>query len=330
MIHIGVIRGGQFESEKNADAFYAESLETGRSIIDSIDDTRYRAHDIFIDKNGVWHKRGIPVLPSDALSGIDLIFLAHHAHDPHHTHVLRTLEKHGMRTVGSSADATHMSGMHTHPQVYSILKPKLSYTSLPRTALFNGESAASPRATAEKIFVQFGPPYILESNGIQKHVRTFSQLIHALDELHNEFQQVARVSPITVSQAVSGKRVYSGIIDSFRNEDAYALPVVDHIIEKSPYPDLVHNEQHHLQYPSDLPIDVRKRIEHAAREIHNALGLSGYSLIEFLVTPTALYIHNIEPRPKLEPGAPFMHALEVVGVTRPQLLDHLFALTLKK
>ncbi|MEK7505890.1 MAG: D-alanine--D-alanine ligase, partial [Patescibacteria group bacterium] len=67
---VGVLRGGPSGE-------YEISLQTGSSVLRHMPE-RYKAVDILIDKEGVWHKGGIPMEPERALRQIDAVFNALH------------------------------------------------------------------------------------------------------------------------------------------------------------------------------------------------------------------------------------------------------------
>ena len=68
---VGVLRGGT-SSE------YDLSLKTGAAMLAALPETLYDTRDIFIDKQGYWHLRGMPVDAARALSQIDVVLNALH------------------------------------------------------------------------------------------------------------------------------------------------------------------------------------------------------------------------------------------------------------
>ena len=57
---VGILRGGT-SSEYNL------SLKTGAAMLAALPEDRYATRDIFIDKRGLWHVRGIATDPVGAL-----------------------------------------------------------------------------------------------------------------------------------------------------------------------------------------------------------------------------------------------------------------------
>ncbi|HEY6018698.1 MAG TPA: D-alanine--D-alanine ligase, partial [Candidatus Paceibacterota bacterium] len=64
---VGVLRGGP-SSE------YEVSLKSGASVLAALPKDKYEARDIFIDRTGAWHNRGIAASPDKALAGVDVVF----------------------------------------------------------------------------------------------------------------------------------------------------------------------------------------------------------------------------------------------------------------
>ena len=68
---VGVLRGGT-SSE------YDLSLKTGAAMLAALPEERYDTRDIFIDKRGIWHLRGMPVSSARALQQVDVVLNALH------------------------------------------------------------------------------------------------------------------------------------------------------------------------------------------------------------------------------------------------------------
>ncbi len=68
---VGILRGGT-SSE------YDLSLKTGAVMLGALPEDRYDMRDIFVDKRGYWHLRGIPADPSRILSQLDVVLNALH------------------------------------------------------------------------------------------------------------------------------------------------------------------------------------------------------------------------------------------------------------
>src|SRR3989344_7619548 len=93
-IRVAVLRGGP-SSE------YEVSLKTGESILKHLPEEKYHAHDVFIDKNGLWHMRGRSIEPRQALEQNDVVVNALHGEWGEDGKVQRLLETFGVPYTGS-------------------------------------------------------------------------------------------------------------------------------------------------------------------------------------------------------------------------------------
>ena len=91
---VGVLRGGT-SSE------YDLSLKTGAAMIAALPEDRFAVRDIFIDRAGVWHVRGIPIAPMRALSQVDVVLNGLHGGVGEDGSVGRVLEHSGVPYAGS-------------------------------------------------------------------------------------------------------------------------------------------------------------------------------------------------------------------------------------
>ena len=101
---VGVLRGGP-SSEHEV------SLKTGAAILKNLPTDRFTARDIFIDKQGVWHERGIPVSPERVLRNVDAIVIGLHGEYGEDGEVQKLLERFGVPYTGSNSLASSLA-MH--------------------------------------------------------------------------------------------------------------------------------------------------------------------------------------------------------------------------
>ena len=55
---------------------------------------------------------------------------------------------------------------------------------------------------------------------------------------------------------------------------------------------------------------------------HHALGLSHFSIADFIVTPHAVFLLEVNAIPALYPGAVFPQMLESVGSSVDEFIEH--------
>lgn len=97
-IRVAVLRGGP-SSE------YEVSLKTGASVLKHLP-SHYEALDVFIDKKGVWHIKGIPVTPITIHRRADVVFNALHGEYGEDGTVQRILETLHIPFTGSGSLAS--------------------------------------------------------------------------------------------------------------------------------------------------------------------------------------------------------------------------------
>ena len=85
-IKVGVLRGGP-SSE------YEVSLKTGAAVLKNLPE-KYEAADVFIDKKGIWHTRGIETRPDRVLPHLDVAFIALHGKFGEDGGIQKMLEQH--------------------------------------------------------------------------------------------------------------------------------------------------------------------------------------------------------------------------------------------
>src|SRR3989344_8274459 len=99
LTRIGVLRGGPSDE-------YQISLDSGATVLSVLRkhfEGKYQPRDIFIDKKGIWHIDGVPVLPENISTKIDVAFNALHGAYGEDGKVQELLESHGVPFTGSGS-----------------------------------------------------------------------------------------------------------------------------------------------------------------------------------------------------------------------------------
>ena len=100
-MRIGVLRGGP-SSE------YEVSLKTGANVLKALSET-HRPLDIFISKDGKWHREGVERTPDHALLGVDVVFNALHGEYGEDGKVQQILQQLGIPYTGSDSIASALA-----------------------------------------------------------------------------------------------------------------------------------------------------------------------------------------------------------------------------
>lgn len=314
---VGVLRGGT-SSE------YDLSLKTGAAVLDALEKTNHNTRDIFIDKAGVWHSRGVPIEPARAVHQVDVVLNGLHGGIGEDGTVQRILSRAGVPFTGSSALPAALSLNKIQAREHF----RRAGLRIPRGAAFSYASGLSANQMAHAVFDMFGPPYIV------KPAREGASFGIAVAPTVIELPVVLAITldahdGVVVEEFVRGEEATVGIIENFRGEDLYALPPA-HV----EFPDThahIHFDHHHagsLRYnaPSHFSFSEKQALADTARAAHRALGLSHFSRSDFILAPRGPYLLEVNAIPGLYAEAALPHMLESVGSSVPEFLTHSLAL----
>src|ERR1035437_1534305 len=204
MIKVGVIRGGMSGEYEVSLASGAQVLSHLRS--DVMKD-KYKAVDIFIDRDGVWHINGIPTTMDKIIYKVDVIINALHGDYGEDGKVQQILEQWKIPYTGSGPFASAIG--------YNKFLTKQEFAKLgintPRHILFPAyqEDFDEPKSRyaekkAREVWERLPPPWIVKpltgGSSMGVHVcKTFQSLVDAFEEGINE-----KVS-ILVEEFIKGK-----------------------------------------------------------------------------------------------------------------------------
>jgi D-alanine-D-alanine ligase len=310
---VGVLRGGPSPE-------YDLSLKTGASVLNSLPEDRFDTRDILVDKGGMWHSRGIPSAPARALSQIDVVVNALHGGVGEDGTVQRILDSLSVPYVGSSAVS---SGLSLN-KIQSGLTMKKAGIRMPHAVSFSAGSSMPLSEMARLVFSQFSPPYLLKPpfGGASHGIVLVSTIIELPDAIADSLESYGAA---LIEEYVIGEEATVGVVDDFRDQGLYALPPA-HVVypEESPFLHFDHHAKGELKYmvPSDFSDIEKQALMDAARAAHRALGLSGYSRADFILTRRGPYLLEVNALPGLHEHAALPHMLESVGSSVGDLLEH--------
>ena len=317
-IRVGVLRGGpSLEHEV--------SLKTGESVLRNLP-KYYSAKDIFISKEGEWHLDGRPVHHERIFRHIDVVFNALHGEYGEDGKVQQLLEAFGIPYTGSGVMASAL-GMNK-------ILARQAFKSAGLRVPFGFEIVLENELaeTAKKIFRNMPPPWVIKypSGGSSVGVsiaRNFEDLEGALEKVS------ALSSKILIEEYIKGREATCGVIDEFRNQKHYALPIVEIIPpSKSGFfsYDAKYGGETQELCPANFDMAVKRVVEAMAVSAHNAIGARHYSRSDFIVSKKGIYILEINTLPGLTAESLLPKALNAVGSSHRELLEHLITLALRK
>jgi len=308
-IRVGVLRGGP-SSE------YDISLKTGSNVIKHIS-ASHDPVDIFIDKEGTWHMHGLPVSPATAADRVDVFFNAMHGtygEDGGVQHILDALH---VPYTGSRRLASALS-MHK-VRAKELLKE--SGIKMPRHRLVRADE--DPAIVTREVFQTMFLPLIVKpaSSGSSLGVRVvddFPSLARALQE------PFAYGDEVIVEECVRGKEATVGVVDDFRMQTRYVLPLIeikppeDHFFDF----EAKYNGKTQEICPGNFTKKEREEVQKSARLVHDTLGLRHYSRSDFIVSPRGVYFLEANTLPGLTEQSLLPKSIEAVGSTMPEFLGH--------
>ena len=293
-------------------------------MLQALPEEKYQTRDIFVDRSGVWHVRGVAMDPARALSQIDVVLNALHGGAGEDGTVQRILERAGVAYTGSRALGASLSLNKIRAR--EVLQS--AGINLPRGLPFFVDSDRTTADMAREVFAQFGPPYVVKAahQGSSHGIRIAATIIDLPGIIGNILDAYGSA---LVEEYISGEEAHLGLIENFRDQELYVLPPSQiRIPAGSRFLEPSVHESGSARYvvPSAYSHEQKKELIHMARMAHKALGLSQFSSANFIVTRHGPYLLELDSVPGLYPGAPFPPMLETVGSSVREFLEHAIAL----
>ena len=308
---VGVLRGG-------TSGEYNLSLKTGAAMMQALPEERYDVRDILIDKSGLWHMRGSPATPARALAQVDVVLNGLHGGVGEDGTVQRMVELVGVPYAGSRALAAGIA-LNKNRARETLQSAGVR---IPRGVSFSHRNDLNTAEMARLTFSQFGPPYIVKpvSEGAGRGVTVAASIIELPDAIGDVLDAFGSA---LVEEYVRGKEASVGVIDNFRNEELYVLPPA-HVEREGMFLGREPHESGSLRHSVPSPFSYTQKLTLAdtARRAHRALGMSHFSRCDLIVTPTAVYLLEVNAIPGLYPGATFPSMLEAVCSSVTEFLEH--------
>lgn len=321
-IHVAVLRGGP-STEHDV------SLKTGTSVIKNLP-AHYHAQDVVIDREGVWHVRGIPREPHEALAHAQVVVNALHGQYGEDGKVQSLLDTIGIPYTGSGSFASAL-GMNK-----ALSKKTYEHNGI-RTPKYVVVRHGKPVTDiALELFRTMPMPVIMKpvSGGSSIGIsiaRDFQTLVETLTSVF------AYGDTILVEEYIQGKEATVGVVQDFRGQDLYALMPIEIIHDKtffdyeSKYAASGDVRAAREICPGNFSAEEKKAIEDLAIRAHQALGLSHYSRSDFIIHPKrGVYILETNTLPGLTESSLLPKALAAGGTSMPEFLDHLVSLALER
>jgi len=316
---VAVLRGGASDE-------HDVSLKTGTCVLTNLSEDSFRPVDIFIDKSGAWHVRGVPMSPERALASIDVAFNALHGSYGEDGTVQRLLDRLGVPYTGSGALSSALA-------MNKVLTKEMLSKEGVLTARFKVLSV-SPDLDKEilELFRSFPQPSVIKPAHSGSSVGL--TLARSFDEFKTGVKKAFQHgSQVLVEEYIKGKEATVGVIDKLRGEESYGLPPVGIVLPQGH--DLFDYEAKYSgecieECPGSFSKTEAEELQRLARLAHRTLGLRHYSRSDFMVTPKGVYFMETNTLPGLTEASLLPKELAAVGVSLPEFLEHVLDLAVQK
>ncbi len=314
MKHVTVLRGGP-SSE------YEVSLRSGAAVLAALQELGYATRDITITKNGQWLVSGIERNPEQALDATDVVFIALHGEYGEDGQIQRLLQRKHIPFTGSralpSAIAFNKDLTKHTLQEHEIMMPK--HRRLTR------ESLDAIDHTIAELLVEVGRELFIKpvtggSSIGARYLGTEAAMFAAITELLEQHEAVM------VEEYIRGREATVGVLEGFRNEQLYVLPVIE-IVPPSGAPLFSYEDKYNGKtdeiVPGRFSYHEKAKLADAAALVHTVLGLDHYSRSDFIVRDGEVYFLEVNTLPGLTSESLLPKAAAAVGLEFNHLVKHL-------
>ncbi len=317
MIKVGILRGGISEE-------HDVSLKSGDSALSNLP-KKYIGNDIMLSKSGVWYFNGWPSTPEKIFRSVDVIFNALHGKFGEDGKVQQIFDAFKIPYTGSGALSSAI-GMNKILARESFARDDLL---IPRAVVV--EAGQDTIEAAKMVVRAIEPIWVVKpassgsSFGISI-VSNFNDLVKAIKKAADLEIEFSGGGKIIVEEYIKGREATCGVLENFRGEKHYSLPVIE-IIPPSRFDFFDYGAKYSGETeeicPSNFDQKIKTTIEYMARKAHQSLGCRHYSRADFIISDRGIYLLEVNTLPGLTTESLLPKAIEVVGLSYPEFLDHL-------
>ncbi|MGC9046800.1 MAG: D-alanine--D-alanine ligase family protein [Minisyncoccia bacterium] len=310
-LRIAVLVGGP-------SAEYDISLKSGENVLNSIDQNKYDAKLLIIDKNGNW-----PISIDEFKQNFDLAFIAMHGAYGEDGTIQSILEKEKIPFTGSTS-LTHALGIN---KFLTLMHLKLFGLVIPFSLLISkNEWSDSPRLILKSIDHFIGYPLVVKPNFNGSSiavslVRRQENLTSALNEVFN-LEKTVLIQPF-----IDGREFTCSVLDFGFSESAFALSPTEIIPKDRQIFDYESKYDPNLALeitPARIPEFLANQIKRTAILAHQAIGCIGMSRTDMILSKDSkLYVLEINTIPGLTENSLIVKAAQFAGMNMTKLVDHL-------
>jgi D-alanine-D-alanine ligase len=179
--------------------------------------------------------------------------------------------------------------------------------------------------TIREIFTTFPHPSIVKPQRSGGSVGV--SVVHTPQELTNALEEVfSHDDSAHIQEYIPGREVVGCIIKGFRGEQMYTLPILE---VKRPHDQQYYSGEHKQHGEGiEFSLDTLTPLERAETKqttqlAHRLIGLGPYATVDMIVHPRrGIFLLEVNSQPALEETSPFVHALQSVGSSLSQFVEH--------
>jgi D-alanine-D-alanine ligase len=314
MKRVAVLRGGPSEE-------YPVSMQTGKAVLDALDQSDYQVKDIVITQKGDWLDSGFTRRPDHILDTVDIAFVALHGAYGEDGQVQRVLQRMGIPFTGSSAMSSSIA--FNKELTKNTLRPH--GIKMPRHRRLNKIDLINIEDEIDDIFNDIGhelfiKPIASGSSFGAKYVPNKESFVEIISGLSNTYDQ------FLIEEFIKGKEATVGIINNFRNEDLYAFPVIE-IVPPNSEPLLSYENKYNGSseeiVPGRFSYHEKSQLSDIASLVHKVIDCDNYSRSDFIIRDGEVYFLEVNTLPGLTPQSLYPKAASAVGLEFKDLVRHL-------
>ena len=303
MRRVGILRGGVSPE-------YDFSLKTGANVQRALHEAGIESIDMFLDRDGVLHIKGIPSELDRAQHSVDVVWNALHGEFGEDGQIQRILDDYGIPYTGSGTLASAIAFNKQKAKEYA----ESLGIATPASMLIIPEGIGSVSELTQRIYKTMAPPWVLKPLSGGGSIRTYFAFT-PLELAHFVEESLSNGQPFLVEQYIYGREAAVGVINNFRSKNDYTLPVVEILSVNRGV--LSHDARSIGEYAipgNNFRVSEREQLTELAKKIHNAFDAKDYSQSEFIVDKNGkIWFIELDTHPHLHENSPFLVALEAVG-----------------
>ena len=331
-LNVGILRGG-------AGSEYETSIRSGGAALLHLNRDKYRPVDLLVARDGVLHADGAPIETKDLRSIVDVVFNTLHGGPGEDGTVQKIFDDLKIPHTGSGSEKILNKYLVKKELGNLGMRTPFGITfSLPKEFESEEDFEGFVLTRAKYVFGRISPSWIIKPTlgGSSKDTfiaRDFSELVLALKEVLRKYDHVL------VEEYVKGREMTMGWVGGFRGKENYFLmpaeiyPNGEAGRVKNQYPILDEETRrtgnYRVIHPRDLDKEEREGMQNFMIEAKKKLGLRHYFTADFIVTPHATYLLEVDALPAIDEHAILPKSLESVGSSLSEFLDHAIHQALK-